>query len=32
MTVMDLQIDDDGVGGGVGAWLARDGPHSSPKT
>jgi len=26
MTVMDLQIDD------VGAWLARDGPRSSPKT
>jgi hypothetical protein len=31
MTVMDLQIDDDG-GGGVGAWLARDGLRSSPKT
>jgi hypothetical protein len=30
MTVMDLQIDDDG--GGVGAWLARDGLRSSPKT
>jgi len=26
MTVMDLQIDD------VGAWLARDGLRSSPKT
>jgi len=25
MTVMDLQID-------VGAWLARDGLRSSPKT
>jgi hypothetical protein len=29
MTVMDLKIDDEDY---VGAWLARDGLLSSPKT